>query len=204
MFHVKHFELLTHYPENQDKLTKYATWLETEGLTRGLIGPREVDRIWDRHISNCAVVSEVIADGASIIDIGSGAGLPGIVLAIVMPNSPVTLIEPLLRRSEFLSEIVADLGLSNVTVVRARAEQVGNLKAEVVTARAVAPLFKLIGWAMPLVAKTGELLAMKGSNAPAEIAQAKAQLAGKSVEIVQAGVGVIDPPTTLVRIKNLA
>ncbi len=204
MFHVKHFELLTHYPENQDKLTKYATWLETEGLTRGLIGPREVDRIWDRHISNCAVVSEVIADGASIIDIGSGAGLPGIVLAIVMPNSPVTLIEPLLRRSEFLSEIVADLGLSNVTVVRARAEQVGNLKAEVVTARAVAPLFKLIGWAMPLVAKTGEFLAMKGSNAPAEIAQAKAQLVGKSVEIVQAGVGVIDPPTTLVRIKNLA
>lgn len=204
MFHVKHSNLVSHYPENQNQLIKYATWLETEGLTRGLIGPREVDRIWDRHISNCAVVSEVIPSGASIIDIGSGAGLPGIVLAIVKPKSPVTLIEPLLRRSEFLSEIVADLGLSNVTVVRARAEQVQNLKADVVTARAVAPLFKLIGWAMPLVAKTGELLAMKGSNAPLEIAEAKAQLVGKSVEIVQAGAGVIDPPTTLVRIKNLS
>ncbi len=203
MFHVKHLNLVSHYPENQDQLVKYANWLETDGLTRGLIGPREVDRIWDRHISNCAVVSEVIPNGASIIDIGSGAGLPGIVLAIVKPNSPVTLIEPLLRRSEFLSEIVADLGLSNVTVVRARAEQVQNLKADVVTARAVAPLFKLIGWAMPLVAKTGELLAMKGSNAQAEIVEAKAQLIGKSVEIVQAGVGIVDPPTTLVRIKNL-
>ena len=201
---MKHLNLVAHFPESQDLLSKYATWLETEGLTRGLIGPREVDKIWDRHLSNCAVVSEFIPSGASIIDIGSGAGLPGIVLAIVKPDSPVTLIEPLLRRSEFLAEVVADLGLANVTVLRARAEQVRNLKADVVTARAVAPLFKLIGWAMPLVAKSGELLAMKGSNAAAEIAESKAQLVGKSVEILQAGVGIVDPPTTLVRIKNQA
>lgn len=201
---MKHQELFNRFPSAESQLVQYANWLETQGFIRGLIGPREVDRIWDRHLVNCAVVADLIADGASIIDIGSGAGLPGLVLAIVRPNSEVTLVEPLLRRSDFLTEVVSDIGLKNVTVVRARAEQVRHLRADVVTARAVAPLKKLLGWAMPLVGPAGELLAMKGSNAATEITQAKAELTGLTAEIVEIGAGLVDPPTTIVRVKKIS
>lgn len=126
---------------------RYAELLADVGVTRGLIGPREVSRLWERHLMNCAVVEELIPKGADVIDLGSGAGLPGIVLAILRPDLSVTLLEPLLRRTVFLNECVELLQLDNVTVYRGRAEEVHNkLRADVVTARAVAPLPKLIGW----------------------------------------------------------
>ncbi|MBU6348481.1 MAG: 16S rRNA (guanine(527)-N(7))-methyltransferase RsmG, partial [Actinomycetales bacterium] len=177
--------LLEKFPDSANQLVGYANWLETQGVIRGLLGPREVDRIWDRHLSNCAAVAELIKPKSSIIDIGSGAGLPGLVLAIVRPDCEISLIEPLLRRSEFLQEVVADLGLTNAKVIRARAEQVHNHKADVVTARAVAPLHRLLGWALPLTRPSGEILAMKGSSAATEIAEAESQLSGLTAEIHQ-------------------
>jgi len=200
MFHVKHQALLEAFPQASANLESYANWLATEGVIRGLIGPREVERIWDRHLANCAALVELIPNGASVIDIGSGAGLPGLVVAIVRPDCQVTLIEPLLRRSEFLQEVATDLRLANVTVVRARAEQVKDRRANVVTARAVAPLERLLGWAMPLVAPGGELLAMKGSNAAQEITDAQGKLGNYQVEIHQVGQAIVDPPTTIVRV----
>jgi len=202
MFHVKHQALLEAFPSAGPNLESYANWLATEGVVRGLIGPREVDRIWDRHLANCAALAELITTGASVIDIGSGAGLPGLVVAIIRPDCQVTLVEPLLRRSEFLQEVATDLSLENVTVIRARAEQVKDRKASVVTARAVAPLERLLGWAMPLVAPGGELLAMKGSNAAQEIADAHGKLSKYQVEICQAGQAIVDPPTTIVRVTR--
>src|SRR5919198_6221741 len=130
----------------------YATLLAGAGVERGLIGPREADRLWDRHLLNCAAVAEIIMPDAEVIDLGSGAGLPGIVLGIIRPDLSITLLEPLLRRVNFLSECVAELGLQNVTVRRARAEEVaGSLSGDVVTARAVAPLDRLLRWGLPLL-----------------------------------------------------
>jgi len=202
MFHVKHQALIDAFPAASANLESYANWLATDGVIRGLIGPREVERIWDRHLANCAALAELIPSGASVIDIGSGAGLPGLVLAIVRPDCQVTLVEPLLRRSEFLQEVATDLNLTNVEVIRARAEQVKNRKARIVTARAVAPLERLLGWAMPLVAPGGELLAMKGSNAAQEIADAHGKLVKYQVEIHQVGQAIVDPPTTIVRVTR--
>jgi len=198
---VKHEALVAAYPESEENLTKYAHWLATQGLTRGLLGPREVDRIWDRHLANCAVITELIPDKATVIDIGSGAGLPGLVIAIVRSDVKVTLVEPLLRRCEFLEEVIADLALTNVTVIRSRAEQTKNLKADVVTARAVAPLERLLGWTLPLMAKGGQVLAMKGSSAADEILNAESQLRGFTAEIFELGQGIVDPLTTVVQIK---
>ncbi|HEX6328516.1 MAG TPA: 16S rRNA (guanine(527)-N(7))-methyltransferase RsmG, partial [Jiangellaceae bacterium] len=128
------------------------------GIERGLLGPREVPRLWDRHLLNCAVIQDAVAQGATVLDVGSGAGLPGVVLAVVRPDLAVTLVEPLLRRSVFLGEVVAELRLSNVNVVRSRAEELhGKVIADVVTARAVAPLDRLARWTIPLV-RTGGLL----------------------------------------------
>ena len=199
---MKHQALIDAFPAASANLESYANWLATEGVIRGLIGPREVERIWDRHLANCAALAELIPSGASVIDIGSGAGLPGLVLAIVRPDCQATLVEPLLRRSEFLQEVATDLNLTNVEVIRARAEQVKNRKARIVTARAVAPLERLLGWAMPLVAPGGELLAMKGSNAAQEIADAHSKLVKYQVEIHQVGQALVDPPTTIVRVTR--
>lgn len=153
---------------------RYAQALATEGVVRGLIGPREAPRLWDRHLLNCAVLADVIDPNLSVCDIGSGAGLPGIVLAIARPDLQLTLVEPLLRRTTFLDEVVEDLGLSNVRVVRGRAEDFTERHMfEVVTSRAVAPLDRLLRWSMPLVAPTGVLLAMKGSTVSEEIEQAR-------------------------------
>src|SRR5690242_771579 len=140
----------------------YAELLATEGIVRGLIGPREVPRLWDRHLLNCAVVTDAIAPGLSVCDIGSGAGLPGLVMAIRRPDLQLTLVEPLLRRTTFLDEAVVSLGLENVEVVRARAEEM-HLKTayDVVTSRAVAPLGRLSTWSLPLVRTGGQFLAMK-------------------------------------------
>ena len=198
---MKHDALLNRFPDSEAQLTGFAHWLATAGLERGLLGPREVDRIWDRHIANCAVVSELIPQGASVIDIGSGAGLPGLAIAIVRPDLKVTLSEPLLRRSDFLNEVVNDLGLQDqVTVRRARAEDMKDIKADVVTARAVAPLKRLLGWAIPLLAPQGQILAMKGSSAATEIEEASSVLKKRTAEIILCGQGIVDPQTTVVRI----
>lgn len=187
-------------------LRDYAQILETDGVERGLIGPREAPRLWERHILNCAVVVDpamgLVANGASVIDVGSGAGLPGLVWAIARPDLRITLLEPLLRRSTFLEETVARLGLTNATVVRGRAEEV-KVRAEVVTARAVAPMERLLGWVGGLVAPGGEVLALKGESAAGEIDAARSAGFAGDYEIVRCGEGVIDPLTTVVRVRNL-
>ncbi|MFI0142208.1 16S rRNA (guanine(527)-N(7))-methyltransferase RsmG, partial [Streptomyces luteogriseus] len=133
---------------------RYYQSLATDGVERGLIGPREVPRLWERHLLNCAVIGELIAEGESVVDVGSGAGLPGIPLAIARPDLKVTLVEPLLRRSVYLAEFIESNGL-DVLVVRGRAEESGVVKeaggADVVTSRAVAPLEKLARWSLPLI-----------------------------------------------------
>lgn len=184
------------------KLEKFANWLGTAGVERGILGPREVDRIWDRHIANCAVIEELIPQNSTVFDVGSGSGLPGLVLAIVRPDLKVSLIEPLLRRCEFLNEVISDLELTDqVTVYRGRAQDLNGVKADVVTGRAVAPLHKFLVWVNNLVKPEGQILAMKGSSAAAEITDAKAQLSGKTAQIVQVGQGIVDPLTTVVQIK---
>ncbi|MBO9522277.1 MAG: 16S rRNA (guanine(527)-N(7))-methyltransferase RsmG [Nocardioidaceae bacterium] len=185
---------------------RFAELLATDGIVRGLIGPREVPRLWDRHLLNCALVTEPIAQGATVCDIGSGAGLPGLVMAIRRPDLQVTLVEPLLRRTTFLDETVSSLGLDNVTVVRARAEERhGTVTFDVVTARAVAPLDKLSRWALPLVRTGGEFLAMKGSSAEAEVDAARAVITrqrGVFRDILDVGTEIVDPPVRLVRIDK--
>lgn len=187
------------------QISAYAEALASEGVARGLIGPREVPRLWDRHILNCAVVAPLFRIGATVGDVGSGAGLPGLVIAIARPDLRVTLIEPLLRRTGFLAEVVERLGLS-VEVVRARAEQLhGARRFDYVTARAVAPLERLVGLTLPLCSGGGELLALKGSSAGDELIAARQSLqrhkAG-AVQIERYGVGVVTPLTTVVRIKS--
>lgn len=160
-------------PGRLEVLQRYAALLASEGVLRGLIGPREVPRLWDRHLINCGLLAPLVPEGARVADLGSGAGLPGLVLALARPDLEVTLIEPMARRAAFLSEACAALEAHHVTVVRGRAEDwTGPARFEVVTARAVAPLAKLLTWAMPLVAPGGMLLAMKGTSAQEEIAAA--------------------------------
>lgn len=149
---------------------RYAELLATDGVLRGLIGPREVPRLWDRHLINSVALAPAVPDGVSVADVGTGAGLPGLVLALARPDLTVTLIEPLLRRTRFLEEVVAELGLGNVTVVRARAEELhGTATYDVVTSRAVAPLGRLLEWCMPLVSPNGFALALKGASAGDEV-----------------------------------
>lgn len=158
-------------------LQQYEERLATVGLERGLIGPREVERLWDRHIINSAVLESCVPEGSTVIDVGSGAGLPGIPLAIVRPDLRVTLLEPLLRRSVFLEETVAELGLSDrITVVRGRAEDKLVPPADIVTARAVAALDKLLAWCWPLVRTGGSLVALKGERAQEEVDAAAPRL----------------------------
>jgi 16S rRNA (guanine527-N7)-methyltransferase len=179
--------------------------LATAGVVRGLIGPREAPRLWDRHLLNCVVLTELVPVGVSVTDVGSGAGLPGIVLAVARPDLTMTLVEPLARRTAFLTEAVADLGLDNVTVLRGRAEElVGKLApAQVVTARAVAPLDRLAAWCLPLTAMGGRLLAMKGASAAAEVeehAASVARLGGGRPVVRECGRGLVEPATTVVEI----
>ena len=188
-----------------DLAERFAALLAHDGVVRGLIGPRETPRLWDRHLLNCAVLADYLDDGAEVCDIGSGAGLPGLVLAIRRPDLRVTLVEPLLRRTTFLDEAVDGLGLEHVEVVRARAEELhGRRDFDVVTSRAVAPLGRLLDWSMPLVRQGGQLLAMKGSSVGAEIAASSEELTrygAGAVEVLIVGDGVIDPPTTAVRVE---
>jgi 16S rRNA (guanine527-N7)-methyltransferase len=182
----------------------FASLLAREATLRGLIGPREVPRLWDRHLVNCGLVTDLVADGASVCDIGSGAGLPGVVLAIRRPDLKVTLVEPLLRRTAFLDEVVALLGLANVEVVRARAEALaGDRTFDVVTSRAVAPMDRLSAWSLPLVRSGGAFLAMKGSSVQAELDSAREAIsAGHGIidGVVELGADLVDPPVRVVRV----
>lgn len=185
-------------------ITRYAESLATDGVVRGLIGPREVPRLWDRHILNCGALASLLPEGASVADVGSGAGLPGLVLAIARPDLQLTLIEPLLRRTTFLQEVVDSLQLGNVTVVRGRADVLhGKQRFDVVTSRAVAPLERLLTWSMPLVAPTGALVALKGSAIVEEIEEAREVLKRfgcAEPEVLPVGEGVLPDPTLAVRV----
>lgn len=182
----------------------YAASLATDGVVRGLIGPREAPRLWDRHLLNCAVLGDAIPPGVTVCDVGSGAGLPGLVLAIARPDLQLTLLEPLLRRTTYLTEVADELGLSNVEVLRGRAEeQHGKQRFDVVTSRAVAPLGRLLTWSMPLVAPDGALVAMKGSSVAEEVVEAADVLTAlgcAAPEVLELGVGVISPQTHAVRV----
>lgn len=174
-------------------MVRYAELLAGTGVTHGLLGPREPARLWDRHLLNCLAVADLVPDGVDVLDLGSGAGLPGLVWAIARPALRVELVEPLLRRSEWLESAVAELGLDNVSVTRARAEELrGSRAVDVVTARAVAPLDRLAGWALPLLAPGGVLLALKGDSAPQELADAApilARLGGTGAQVLHPGTG---------------
>jgi 16S rRNA (guanine527-N7)-methyltransferase len=188
-----------------DRAVAFAEILATDGTVRGLIGPREVPRLWDRHLLNSAAVAELVPPGARLVDAGSGAGLPGIPLALARPDLAVTLVEPLARRHAFLVECVARLGLSTATVVRGRVEE-GPVRrslagADAVTARAVAPLDRLVGWCLPLLRVGGRLLAVKGETAAQELADARPALTragATAAEVVRCGADIVDPPATVV------
>jgi 16S rRNA (guanine527-N7)-methyltransferase len=183
---------------------RYVEHLATSGTERGLIGPREIPRLWSRHVLNCAVIESEIAQGSHVADVGSGAGLPGLCLAIARPDLELTLIEPLERRVIWLQEVVDDLGLDNVTVMRTRAElAVGLVKADVVTARAVSALSNLAGLTIPLLDGEGEVVAIKGRSAADEIqkaAKAIRKLGGIQTSVVTVGQDLLEEPTTVVRI----
>ena len=159
-----------HFPGQEGAIRAYAEFLTTAGIERGLIGPREGERIWERHIFNCLTITQLLPQGASLFDIGSGAGLPGIVIALARPDLKVTLIEPLERRVEFLNEAVAAIAASGVEieVIRGRAQDVKK-SADFVTARAVAPMEKLKKMSWHMVKTGGSLLAMKGESAASEM-----------------------------------
>jgi 16S rRNA (guanine527-N7)-methyltransferase len=185
----------------------FADLLCGPGIVRGLVGPGELERIWPRHLLNCVVIKDLIPAGASVDDVGSGAGLPGIVLAIARPDLDMTLVEPLLRRTTFLREVVEAMELGNVQIARERAQERARTSrnADVVTARAVASLDRLGAWCLPLLRPDGVLLAMKGESAGEDLAAALPALerAGAAeADLIQCGVGVVDPPTTVVRIRR--
>ncbi len=183
---------------------QYAELLATDGVTRGIIGPAETGRLWDRHLVNCAVVADLMPESGTVVDIGSGAGLPGVVLAMLCPGLDVVLLEPMLRRVVFLNECVQSLELPNVQVLRGRAEDMsGDLQADVATARAVASLDRLLLWSSGVLRPGGTLLAIKGSNAEAELADANPvlrRLGARSAEVLRVGHDRVDPATTVVRV----
>jgi 16S rRNA (guanine527-N7)-methyltransferase len=189
-----------------DLAERYAELLAGPGVERGLIGPRETARLWERHLMNCAAVAELVprpTAGRSVIDLGSGAGLPGIVLAMLLTDLEVILLEPMARRVAFLEECVRLLGLRNARAYRGRAEDAaGRLVADVVTARAVAPLERLAGMALGLVRPGGLVLAIKGAGAAQEVARARpvlSRLGARDVSVVHAGSGRVSPPPAIVR-----
>lgn len=175
-----------------DLATRFAYQLADAGVVRGLLGPREVPRLWTRHLLNCATLSGYLPADARVVDVGSGAGLPGLVLAIARADLQVDLVEPMLRRATFLQETVHLLGLQDsVRVHRGRAEEPSTRRtvggSDWVTARAVAPLDRLVTWCLPLLAGGGRLLALKGQSAPDEVATFTAQLrANAGVSCVEA------------------
>ena len=225
MFHVKHVDDATHRPEQSraapactgavtlfgprlDQAEQYAELLAGAGVERGLIGPHEVERLWDRHLLNSAAISELLEDGDRVVDLGSGAGLPGIPLAIARPDLHLVLVEPLLRRSTFLAEAVALLQLP-LDVVRGRAEEpavvarVGG--ADAVVSRAVARLDKVARWSLPLLRPGGRMLAIKGERAAQEVGEYRRvmiSLGAVDVRVVACGEGYLNPPVTVVKAQR--
>ena len=195
------------FGEHIDQARKFAELLVRDGDLLGLIGPRELPKLWSRHILNSAVVAELIEDNQTVADIGSGAGLPGIPMAIMKPRAKFVLIEPMERRSRWLAEVVIpELGLTNVEVLRGRAEAAPLANYDVATARALSALPKLLRMIAPLVVPGGQILALKGSKAAQEIEDSKnlakkLRLAG--FEIVTAGQKLLGEPTTVVRVRLL-
>ena len=195
------------FGDRLELVQRYVEHLASSGIVRGLIGPREAPRLWGRHVLNCAVVEVLIPQSARVADVGSGAGLPGLCLAIARPDLELTLIEPLERRVTWLNEIVQDLQLENVQVLRARGEQVeelpGGSAPDVVTARAVSALGGLLDFTLPLLQGSGELLALKGRSAQQEIDKARKQLKRHRVaqtEVLTLGSELLEEPTTVVRV----
>ncbi|WP_082570124.1 16S rRNA (guanine(527)-N(7))-methyltransferase RsmG [Mycobacterium sp. Root135] len=211
MFHVKHGEAppapeaaAAFFGDRLPVAEEYAAILAGAGIERGLIGPGEVERLWDRHILNSAAIGELMTPGQRVADVGSGAGLPGIPLALARPDVSVILVEPLLRRADFLSEVVELLGLSAV-VIRGRAEERAVREAagdvDVVTSRAVAALDKLTRWCFPLLQPGGRMLAMKGERANSEVQEhrrAMLSLGADDVKVMECGVTYLTPPVTVV------
>jgi 16S rRNA (guanine527-N7)-methyltransferase len=189
-------------------LVRYAGWLAGPGTVRGLLGPREVSRLWDRHLLNSVALAELIPQRARLVDIGTGAGLPGLAVACVRPDLRVDLVESLLRRTDFLTEVVADLEVGHrVRVIRGRAEDslvlntVGS--AEFVTARAVAPLDRLVRWSFPLLRPGGSLFALKGAGAEDELSEHQQFLTRMRAEVrgvIECGAELVDPPTRVVHL----
>jgi len=206
---VKHFEAEPDTAEgifgSQIGLARqYAQKLANDSDELGLLGPRELDKIWSRHILNSAVVAELVKPGELVADVGSGAGLPGIPMAIAAPETDFVLIEPMDRRASWLQEVVDELDLQNVEVVRDRAEEVEGGQFEVVTARAVAALDKLLRLCIPLLKPGGRVIALKGSKAPEEILEAKKlqkKLKIESFEIVVCGEKFLAEPTSVVETR---
>jgi 16S rRNA (guanine527-N7)-methyltransferase len=192
------------------RAVEFADLLAGEATVRGLIGPREVPRLWERHLLNCAAVTELIPEDCSVCDIGSGAGLPGLVIAIRRPDLRVTLVEPLLRRTAFLDLVVSTMELHNVTVRRGRAEEFHDDAAtdggyDVVTSRAVAPLDRLARWSLPLVRDGGLLLAMKGSSAQEELDAAQKvvhRLGGVDPQVRVVDEPWLDQPVRLIAVRR--
>jgi 16S rRNA (guanine527-N7)-methyltransferase len=178
---------------------RYVRWLAGPGVERGLLGPREADRLWERHVVNCAVAAVLLHPGEHVVDVGSGAGLPGIPLALVRTDCTFVLLESLARRATFLAEVVDDLDLGpRVSVVRGRAEDQERGGYDVATARAVAPLDRLAAWCLPLLRPGGRLLALKGERAEEEAAT----VPRLRPRVERVGAGVVDPPTTIVTISR--
>ncbi len=185
-------------------ISRYVDILASTGVEWGLIGPREVDRLWERHILNSVALADLIPQGSRVVDVGSGAGLPGIPLAILRPDLEMTLLEPLLRRFGFLTHTVEDLGITHaVRVVRARAEQ-HRSSYDLVLARAVAPLDRLIAWCDPLRSPTGVILALKGRSAEDEVRGARALLRqhGLTASVLAVRASATSEPTTVVRVAQ--
>lgn len=190
-------------PARLPLIERYAGLLASEGVLRGLIGPREVPRLWDRHLLNCGLLATLVPEGSRVADLGSGAGLPGLVLALARPDLQITLVEPMARRVAFLTEACEQLELGSVTVLRARAEEVPERHAfDVVTSRALTALPQLLTWSLPLVAPGGEVLAIKGSSAQAEIDGAASDLGRwhAAAEVMVCAVPGASP-TTVVRVS---
>lgn len=206
MFHVKHHEAeppeaAAIFGENIDLARRYTDTLAQDSDTLGLLGPRELPKIWTRHVINSALVAELLEPNFRVADIGSGAGLPGIPMAIARPDCHFTLIEPMERRSQWLEQQTASLGLKNVTVLRARAEEVVDRGFDLVTARAVAPLKKLIRLIRPLLGSAGQFAVIKGGRAADEILEAKNELIKlgfKTPEIKVLGLGTASETVTVV------
>lgn len=190
------------FGESLPTARRFAAILADTGVSRGLIGPRETERLWTRHLLNCAVLETLLPHRTRIIDVGSGAGLPGLVLAIVRHDLDVVLVEPMLRRTTWLQEVVDELELGNVSIHRGRAQEFrGRLQAPVVTARAVARLGELATFCAPLVAPGGRLLAMKGESAEQELTQDRPvliRLGVEHAEVLSVGEPAVTPATRVV------